>query len=102
MKSIHVIGAGIAGHEGFTPQALELIDRAELLLGAERLLLLFPDYSGEKLVIGKKLAEVVSRIQKAEGRIVVLASGDPLFFGIGRYLLRNLPDELIEFLPNVT
>ena len=102
MKSIHVIGAGIAGQEGFTPQALELICQAELLLGAERLLELFPDFPGEKLAIGKNLAEVVSRIQKAECRVVVLASGDPLFFGIGRYLLRNLPDELIEFLPNVT
>ena len=46
MKSIHVIGAGIAGQEGFTPQALELINQAELLIGSERLLALFPDVSG--------------------------------------------------------
>jgi len=32
----------------------------------------------------------------------VLASGDPLFFGIGRYLLRNLPDAELEFVPNVS
>ncbi len=102
MKSIHVIGAGIAGQEGFTPQALELIEQAELLLGADRLLELFPEFTGEKLAIGKNLAEVVARLQGCDCRAVVLASGDPLFFGIGRYLLRNLPDELIEFLPNVT
>ncbi|NOQ52501.1 MAG: precorrin-6y C5,15-methyltransferase (decarboxylating) subunit CbiE [Desulfuromonadaceae bacterium] len=102
MKSIHVIGAGIAGQEGFTPQALELINRAELLLGEERLLALFPDFPGEKLTIGNNLAEVVSRLQGCDCPAVVLASGDPLFFGIGRYLLRNLPEELIEFLPNVT
>ena len=57
MKSIHVIGAGIAGQEGFTPQALELIEQAELLLGADRLLELFPGFKGEKLVIGKNLAD---------------------------------------------
>ena len=102
MKSIHVIGAGIAGQEGFTPQALELINQADLLLGAGRLLELFPDFQGEKLTIGKNLAEVVARLQDCDCRAVVLASGDPLFFGIGRYLLRNLPEELIEFLPNVT
>ncbi len=102
MKSIHVIGAGIAGQEGFTPQAQELIAQADLLLGADRLLELFPDFKGETLAIGKNLAEVVSRLQDCDCRAVVLASGDPLFFGIGRYLLRNLPDELIEFLPNVT
>ncbi|MDT8419785.1 MAG: precorrin-6y C5,15-methyltransferase (decarboxylating) subunit CbiE [Desulfuromonadales bacterium] len=102
MKTIHVIGAGIAGQEGFTPRAQELIGQADLLLGAERLLELFPEFSGEKVNIDKNLAAVVETIQSADCRVVVLASGDPLFFGIGRYLLRNLPDELIEFLPNVT
>ncbi|MCW8858767.1 MAG: precorrin-6y C5,15-methyltransferase (decarboxylating) subunit CbiE [Deltaproteobacteria bacterium] len=103
MKSIHVIGAGIAGHEGFTPQALELINQSELLFGAERLLALFPDYSGEQFTIDdQNLGNMVSQLEDCSGRAVVLASGDPLFFGVGRYLLRNLPEELIEFLPNVT
>ncbi len=103
MKSIHVIGAGIAGHEGFTPHALELINQSELLFGAERLLGLFPDFSGEKFALDdRNLAEMVGRLQDCDNRVVVLASGDPLFFGLGRYLLRNLSDVLIEFLPNVT
>ena len=103
MKSIHVIGAGIAGQEGFTPQALELINQSELLFGAERLLALFPDYSGTKFTLDdQNLGDMVTQLEDCTGRAVVLASGDPLFFGVGRYLLRNLPDELIEFLPNVT
>ncbi|MCK4502660.1 MAG: precorrin-6y C5,15-methyltransferase (decarboxylating) subunit CbiE [Desulfuromonadales bacterium] len=103
MKSIHVIGAGIAGHEGFTPQALELINRSELLVGAQRLLDLFPDYGGEKFTLtDNNRAEMVRLLHDCDDRVVVLASGDPLFFGLGRYLLRNLADELIEFLPNVT
>lgn len=103
MKSIHVIGAGMAGQEGFTPRAQELIRHSELLFGAERQLALFPDYAGEKLIIDdQNLARMVERLRDFDGRAVVLASGDPLFFGLGRYLLRNLPDELIEFLPNVT
>ncbi len=103
MKSIHVIGAGIAGQEGFTPRALELIEQSELLFGSARLLELFPDYGGEKVLIENETrAEMVSRLSDFAGRAVVLSSGDPLFFGVGRYLLRNLTDELIEFLPNVT
>lgn len=103
MKSIHVIGAGMAGQEGFTPRALELIGNSEILFGAERQLALFPEYGGEKVVIDEQnLARMVERMRDYPGRSVVLASGDPLFFGLGRYLLRNLPDELIEFLPNVT
>jgi len=34
--------------------------------------------------------------------VVILASGDPLFFGIGRDLLRNLPEERLQFVPNVS
>lgn len=103
MKSVHVIGAGIAGHEGFTPQALDLIERSNLLCGPEHLLALFPDYSKQRhQVHAFDHGALVEALQKHDGNAVVLASGDPLFFGIGRYLLRNLPEELIEFLPNVT
>jgi precorrin-6Y C5,15-methyltransferase (decarboxylating) len=103
MKSIHVIGAGIAGQEGFTAQALGLVAASQLLFGVPRLLALFPDYAGEKQPINEhNQGQMVERIRGANGPVVVLASGDPLFFGIGRYLLRNLPEMLIEFLPNVT
>ena len=102
MKTIHVIGAGIDGQEAFGTQALERIREADLLCGGERLLAIFPDFAGETLRIDKNLGTLVETLQRHEGRSVVLASGDPLFFGIGRYLLRNLPDTLLEFLPNVT
>lgn len=102
MKKIYVIGAGVEGQEGFPRRVLELIGKADLLLGGERQLELFPDFPGEKVTIGSNLGEVVERLKKKERRAVVLASGDPLFFGIGRYLLRNLPDEELEFVPNVS
>jgi precorrin-6Y C5,15-methyltransferase (decarboxylating) len=102
MKKIYVIGAGVEGQEGFSGRALELVGKARILMGGERQLELFPDFEGEKVVIGSNLAEVVARLKKADRQAVVLASGDPLFFGIGRYLLRNLPEEDFEFVPNVS
>ncbi len=102
MKTIYVIGAGVEGQEGFGSRALELIDQAELLIGGERQLALFPDFSGEKIVVGAHPAEVVGNLAQESRLTVVLASGDPLFFGIGRLLLRNLPAERLEFVPNVT
>jgi precorrin-6Y C5,15-methyltransferase (decarboxylating) len=102
MKTIHVIGAGVEGQEGFSRRALDLIKGAELLMGGTRQLALFPDFPGQTLEIGSNLGKVVERIEKATGSIVVLASGDPLFFGIGRYLLRNLPEADLEFVPNVS
>ncbi len=102
MNKIYVVGAGVAGQEGFSRRALELIEGADLLIGGERQLALFPDFAGETMVIDGNLPAVVERLRSRQGRPVVLASGDPLFFGIGRYLLRNLPDEQFEFVPNVS
>lgn len=102
MKTIYVIGAGIEGHEGFSRRALDLVEQADMLIGGASQLALFPDFSGQTLVIGDNLAPVVECLEKRAGAIVVLASGDPLFFGIGRYLLRNLPEADLEFVPNVS
>ncbi len=102
MKSIHVIGAGVEGQEGFSGRALELVGRAELLMGTPRLLELFPDFSGKTFTIGPNLGDVLQQLDKATGQVVILASGDPLFFGVGRYLLRNLPEADLQFVPNVS
>ncbi len=102
MKRIYVIGAGVEGQEGFSRRVLELVGQAELLLGGERQLALFPDFPGEKIAIDGDLGGIVERLKGTAKRAVVLASGDPLFFGIGRYLLRNLPEAELEFVPNVS
>lgn len=102
MGKIYVIGAGVRGHEEFGRRALELIGQADLLVGGERQLALFPEFTGEKLAIGSNLGTVIERLAGHPGNPVVLASGDPLFFGIGRHLLRNLPGADIEFLPNIS
>lgn len=102
MKTIHIIGAGVEGQEGFSSRALDLIETAGLLIGGARQLALFPDFEGQTLEIDSNLGKVVEMIKKTGGPVVVLASGDPLFFGIGRYLLRNLPEADLEFVPNVS
>ncbi|MBW2690322.1 MAG: precorrin-6y C5,15-methyltransferase (decarboxylating) subunit CbiE, partial [Deltaproteobacteria bacterium] len=102
MNMIYIIGAGIEGQEGFSRRALDLVEQADMLIGGARHLALFPDFHGKTLAIGADLAPVVECLTKSEGLVVVLASGDPLFFGIGRYLLRNLPDADLEFVPNIS
>ena len=49
------------------------------------------------------LKAVVERIRGAgERRVVVLASGDPLFYGIGAYLARQLGPETLSVIPHVS
>src|SRR6185369_167591 len=59
------------------------------------------DFAGEKLLL-EDLSIMLESLKNSDRRTVVLGSGDPNFFGVGRFLLRNLPKERIEIFPNVT
>jgi precorrin-6B C5,15-methyltransferase / cobalt-precorrin-6B C5,C15-methyltransferase len=100
-QKIYLVGAGIEGWEGFGKQALEVIDNAEVLIGHQRLLEIFPNFKGEKRLL-EDLSIMLEYLKTTSKRTVVLGSGDPNFFGIGRFLLRNLPKERVEIFPNVT
>ena len=100
-QKIYLIGAGIEGWEGFGGKALEVINKADLLIGHQRLLDIFPDFRGEKRTFGD-LSIMLDSLKTLEKMVVVLSSGDPNFFGIARFMLRNLPKERIEIFPNVT
>ena len=100
-QKIYLIGAGIEGWEGFGGKALEVISKAELLIGHQRLLDIFPDFKGEKRTFGD-LSIMLDSLKTTDKLVVVLSSGDPNFFGIARFLLRNLPKDRIEIFPNVT
>jgi len=91
----------MAGWEGFSAKTLEIIGSAEVLVGHQRHLDLFPDFAGTKMVLGD-LSELLAFLKESEQRVVLLASGDPTFFGISRFLLRNLPKERLEIFANVT
>lgn len=100
-QKIYLVGAGITGWEGLGSKALEVIRNADLLIGHQRHLDNFPDFSGEKQLLGD-LSIMLEQLRTTDKRCVVLGSGDPNFFGIGRFLMRNLAKERIEIFPNVT
>jgi len=100
-QKIYLVGAGMAGWEGFSSKALEIIDKADVLIGHQRHLDIFPAFSGQKRELGD-LSELLDFLQHTDQRVTLLASGDPTFFGISRFLLRNLPKERIEIFTNVT
>jgi len=98
---VYVVGAGVEGQEGFSARALSLVQQAQVLYGAPRLLELFAELPARKVVLNDN-DDLPALVQADTGTSVVLTSGDPLFFSIGRSLLRNLPKEQLEFVPNVS
>jgi len=101
---ITIIGITDAGPASLPPRVLETVRQAEVLCGGERQLRLFPDVNVERWVITANIGELVERLKAEAGRrsLVVLASGDPLFYGIAATLRRYLPAEWLEVIPNVT
>ncbi|MBI2160288.1 MAG: precorrin-6y C5,15-methyltransferase (decarboxylating) subunit CbiE [candidate division NC10 bacterium] len=103
-RVIHVVGVGREGVESLTPRALAIVEKAELLVGGQRLLDGFPHVPAERVKLGAKVDEVLAAVaaRRAERRVVVLATGDPNYFGITRALLRHVPADDLEIVPNVS
>lgn len=101
---VHVVGIGDAGVGSLSPSALGCIERSELLFGGERHLAFFPGVAAEKISVKSNLKEVSARIKAELGkkRMTVLASGDPLFYGIAKYLMNQIPKHHFEIFPNVS
>lgn len=89
-QSMKCIGIGDNGVASLLPQYVQWIEQSDVLVGGERVLSFFPYYRGEKIVIQGSLKELVKRLENETRQTVILASGDPLFYGIGSYLASRL------------
>ncbi len=101
-RKVHIIG--VAPEGSLLPEARRLVDRAEMVFGGRRLLGMFPHHPAEKIAIKNNLAEVAALIKRNLGRkrMVVLASGDPNFYGIASYLTAKLGKNAVDIIPNVS
>ena len=99
---IEVIGMGMdAGALGRAAQAA--LERAELVIGAVAHLAAFSNLPTEQRPYPSPMSGLWEMLRANAGRrIVLLASGDPLFYGISSTLLRHLPSECLVFHPNVS
>jgi precorrin-6B C5,15-methyltransferase / cobalt-precorrin-6B C5,C15-methyltransferase len=96
MTDIAVLGIG---RSGLSVGARALLDHAELVVGGGRRLLDFGVESERALALRGDLSEALDRIEKTDGSVAVLASGDPGFFGIVRVLAERFGPEKLLVLP---
>ncbi len=98
-----IVGMGLSVRD-LTPAHLEIIRSAEVLMGGRRHLAQFEELAVDKQLITSRMAETIDfiRTHRMARRIVVLASGDPLFFGIGDTIIQALGRDQVMILPNIT
>jgi len=99
--AVTVIGVGVGGRDDLSAARVREILAADLLCASARHFEQFPEFAGERLVIASNVKEVAAACEAGIGqrRVVVLGTGDPNFFGIGRYLAGRLGTERVRILP---
>jgi precorrin-6B C5,15-methyltransferase / cobalt-precorrin-6B C5,C15-methyltransferase len=103
-NKVYIIGVSPEGAASLSSASRQMVDQAEILLGGDRLLEMFPASVAQRVVIQHNLAEISALIKANLGlkQMVVLASGDPNFFGIAGYLACHLDLDALEIIPNVS
>jgi precorrin-6Y C5,15-methyltransferase (decarboxylating) len=106
---IYVIGIG---YKPFDKRTKEIIMKADAILASERLFDVFARH--EEFEPVRDRVEVINNVDAtmnfirshvSGGRfpvIVLLASGDPLFYGIGRRTVEEFGKEMVEILPDLS
>lgn len=96
-----ILGFGEDGRDGLGGPARALLDGAEVLIGGARHLALLPDDGRQRLAWPTPMVDLFPEIHRLRGRpVCVLATGDPLCYGVGRLLLRHFPIEEVIVLPS--
>lgn len=102
-RRIVVVGIGDDGPASLEPRAREAIAAAEVLFGGARHLAFFAEHPARTVDLGADFAAAMGELAiESDERRVVLASGDPMLFGVGATLAARLGAVRIEVLPHVS
>jgi precorrin-6Y C5,15-methyltransferase (decarboxylating) len=98
---ITVVGIGDDGIAGLAPSVRALIDNAELLVGGERHQAMVTETAAERLTWQGGVHRAADVIARWRGRrVIVLATGDPMWFGGGANLARIFGSDDMTVLPH--
>ncbi|MEO0762667.1 MAG: precorrin-6y C5,15-methyltransferase (decarboxylating) subunit CbiE, partial [Pseudomonadota bacterium] len=100
---LHIVGIGEDGLDGLLPATRAVIDAAEVIFGGDRHHALSPDLTAERRSWPHPFDALIEEIQGLEGRrVVVLATGDPLWYSVGARIGRALDPSQIVYHPQLS
>lgn len=102
-KWLTIVGMGEDGWEGLTTSAQLAISSAEVVVGSTRLLALLPELTGERHEWPQPFSAVLDRMKPLRGRqTAILATGDPMNYGVARKLLETIPFSEMSIIPHIS
>ena len=106
-SKIHVVGIGLDGVAGLSATVRSCLIEVAAIAGSPAQLQLVAELveksAPQQIVLGRDVEAWLEtiRIASKRGPVAVLASGDPLFYGIGRVLLEHFDRDAIAFYPQI-
>lgn len=107
MREITVVGCGPGAKDYLTSAAIEAVEQADVVIGAPRLLELFPSSSARKIGIRRykrhyvRLLGLIGRLSEAR-RVALLVSGDPGVHSIASAVVSKFGRERCRIIPGVS
>ncbi len=108
--SIHVIGVNAGGVHELPASLKELILSTKKITGSQRVINTFKNWLENQNITSplpdsfasNNSSKIINWIKEQKENVILLSSGDPLWFGIGRLLIEHFPIEQLSFYPSPT
>lgn len=102
-----VVGIGADGVDGLSPRSRRTLATASVIYGSARQLGLIGDLGSDRIPWRSPMSDHLAAVLKAPATapgadIHILASGDPMFHGIGSSVVRAVGSERLTVLPAVS
>ncbi len=98
-----IIGLGEDGLDGLPPASRSALESAEIVMGPPRHLALVGETTGEQIEWPVPFSDGLEVLKGYQGRnVVVLASGDPFWFGAGSVIARKFGPEHWKAIPGTS
>ncbi|MEM8980416.1 MAG: precorrin-6y C5,15-methyltransferase (decarboxylating) subunit CbiE [Pseudomonadota bacterium] len=100
---LHIVGIGEDGLDGLTPATRAVAEAAEIIVGGDRHHQLSECLSAERVAWPSPFDALIDVLLSYQGRrVVVLATGDPLWYSVGARIGRSIDPRGIVYHPQLS
>jgi precorrin-6Y C5,15-methyltransferase (decarboxylating) len=100
---LHIVGIGEDGLDGLTPSARTVVEASDVIIGGNRHHLFVEGMTAERVVWPSPFDALIDTLNGYKGRrVVVLATGDPLWYSVGSRIGRFIPPNEIVYHPHLS
>lgn len=100
---LHIVGIGEDGMDGLTPATRAVVETAEIIIGGERHHGLATSIGADRIAWPSPFDALIDTLKGLQGRrVVVLATGDPLWFSVGARIGRSIDPSEITYHPQLS